>query len=102
MRHNPFRRDFPLQFAILAISLAGLSWLMLGCSKPATPNGEPSHPSDIKIEVRDGGPIVVTTSTAEFQILPNGFVQATLLKDGQRLTLDEPEAGSAGGSDSAR
>ncbi len=42
----------------------------------------------------------MTTSTAEFQILPSGFLQATLLKDGKRLTLDEPGVGSAGGSDS--
>ena len=43
---------------------------------------------------------MLTTSTAEFQILPSGFLQATLLKDGKRLTLDEPEVGSTGGSDS--
>ena len=42
----------------------------------------------------------MTTSAAEFQILPSGFLQATLLKDGKRLTLDEPEVGSSGGSDS--
>ena len=52
------------------------------------------------MEVRDGGPIVVTTKTAEFQILPSGFLQATLLKDGKHLTLDEPPVGSTGGSDS--
>jgi len=82
------------------ISFAGVAGFMLSCSKPAQPKAEPSQPSDIKVEVRDGGPVVVTTSTAEFQILPSGFVQATLLQDGKRLTLDEPAVGSAGGSDS--
>jgi alpha-galactosidase len=85
--------------SIAGVILAALA--SLGCNKPAqrvkTP---PARLSDIKVEVRDGGPILVTTSTAEFQILPSGFLQATLLKDGKRLTLDEPEAGSAGGSDS--
>ena len=71
------------------------------CSKPAeAPKAPPSKPSDIKVEVRDGGPVLVTTSAAEFQILPSGFLQATLLKDGKRLTLDEPGVGSSGGSDS--
>ncbi|HKU28583.1 MAG TPA: alpha-galactosidase [Candidatus Sulfotelmatobacter sp.] len=71
------------------------------CSKPAPqPKPVPSRPSDINVQVRDGGPILVTTSTAEFQILHNGFLQATLLKDGKRLTLDEPDVGSTGGSDS--
>ena len=75
--------------------------VMLSCTKPAPPpKPAPSKPSDIKVEVRDGGPVVLTTGTAEFQILPSGFVQAALLKDGKRLTLDQPDVGSAGGSDS--
>ena len=85
-------------FLVLAILFAGS---VVTCSKPpqqAKP--APSHPSEINVEVRDGGPIVVTTKMAEFQILPSGFLQATLLKDGKHLTLDEPPVGSTGGSDS--
>jgi alpha-galactosidase len=86
---------------ILAVTMTLLGVVTLSCNKPpAQPKATPSRPSDIKVEVRDGGPVVLTTSTAEFQILPSGFLQATLLKDGKRLTLDEPEVGSAGGSDS--
>ncbi len=48
------------------------------------------------MEVKPGGPIVLTTSAAEFQILPSGYIQAALLKGDQRLTLDQP---GAGGSD---
>ncbi len=84
---------------IIGIMLAGMAWLMVSCSQPA-PQPAPSRPSDIKVEVRDGGPVVVTTSTAEFQVLPSGFLQASLLSDGKRLTLDEPGVGSTGGSDS--
>ena len=85
-------------FLVLAIGFAGS---LASCSKPAQ-QAKPaaSHPSEINVEVRDGGPIVVTTKTAEFQILPSGFLQATLLKDGKHLTLDEPPVGSTGGSDS--
>ena len=82
---------------LTVILLAGL----ISCTKPEQrPKPAPSRPSDIKVEVRDGGPIVVTTSRAEFQILPSGFLQADLLKDGTHLTLDEPGVGSTGGSDS--
>ena len=74
---------------------------MLSCSKPpAQPKPAASKPSDIKVVVHDGGPLTFTTSAAEFQILPSGFLQGTLLKDGKRLTLDEPSEGSSGGSDS--
>lgn len=83
------------------VIVVGVAWLAISCSKPAPrASTPPSRPSDIKVEVRDGGPVVITTSVAEFQILSSGFLQATLLKDGKRLTLDEPEVGSAGGSDS--
>jgi alpha-galactosidase len=86
---------------ILLILLAGLAGPILSCSKPpAQLKTAPARPSDIKVEVRDGGPLVLTTSAAEFQLLPSGFLQATLLKDGKRLTLDEPTEGSSGGSDS--
>jgi len=86
---------------LLAITFVAIAAAMLSCSKPASqPKEPPSRPSDISVQVRDGGPLVITTSTAEFQLLPSGFLQATLLKDGKRLTLDEPEVGSAGGSDS--
>ena len=89
------------KFFLFRSTLVLLLGGMLSCSKRSeTPKPAPSQPSAIKVEVRDGGPIIVTTSTAEFQILPSGFVQATLLKDGQRLTLDEPGVGSTGGSDS--
>lgn len=84
-----------------ATLLAGVAVLLISCARPtAEPKAVPSRPSDIKVEVRDGGPLIVTTSSAEFEILPSGFMQATLLKDGRRLTLDEPGVGSAGGSDS--
>ena len=79
---------------IFGITLLGIAGAMLSCSKPARPpKAAPSRPSDIRVEVRDGGPVVLTTSTAEFQILPSGFLQASLLKDGKRLTLDEPDVG---------
>jgi alpha-galactosidase len=82
---------------IPGVFVAGIACWMLGCSKPAKhPKAPPSRPSDIKVEVRGGGPVVVTTSAAEFQILPSGFVQATLLEDGRRLTLDETGVGSSG------
>jgi alpha-galactosidase len=86
---------------VSSVSLAGIAMLLLSCSRIAVePKAAPSRPSDIKVQVRDGGPLILTTSAAEFAVLPSGFLQATLLKDGKRLTLDEPAVGSAGGSDS--
>ena len=89
-----------LRSAILLSSLTVIL-LMQGCNKPpAQTKSAPSRPSDINVDVRDGGPVVLTTTAAEFQVLPSGYVKATLLKDGKRLSLDEPVVGSTGGSDS--
>ncbi len=94
-------KRFESEVRLSLVLALGLASALVSCSKPASqPKPAPSQPSSINVAVRDGGPIVITTATAEFQILPSGFLQATLLKDGRRLTLDEPQVGSAGGSDS--
>ncbi|MGH9494739.1 MAG: glycoside hydrolase family 36 protein [Candidatus Sulfotelmatobacter sp.] len=99
MKPTQFKIGIP-QVASLILATA-LSAALLSCSKPAEqPKPAASRPSDVNIKVSDGGPIVITTTAAEFQILPSGFLQATLVKDGKRLSLDEPPVGSAGGSDS--
>ncbi|HEX6503594.1 MAG TPA: glycoside hydrolase family 36 protein [Terriglobales bacterium] len=76
--------------------------LTLSCSRPAGRTqsaAPPSRPSDIKVTVSDGGPVVIQTSGAEFQVLPSGYIQGSLLKSGKKLTLDEPPVGTPGGSD---
>ena len=66
------------------------------------PKPIPTQPSAIKVEVSTGGPVVVTTSAAEFQVRPDGYVQASLLlKDGRKLSLDEPRVGAVSDSDYA-
>ncbi len=79
---------------VLGISFAGLVGVMLSCSKPpAQPKPVPSRPSDIKVEVRDGGPAVLTTSTSEFQILPSGFLQASSVERWQAVDLGRAQRG---------
>src|SRR5882762_5722767 len=59
-------------------------------SKTPTTKSEPTQPSTIIVDVNDQGPITLTTSTAEFQVRRDGYVQASLLKNGKKLSLDEP------------
>jgi hypothetical protein len=77
----------------MVLVLTALFLLSLSCSRPPAKTETPApEASQIKVEVKPGGPIVLTTSAAEFQILPSGYIQAALLKGDQRLTLDEPDA----------
>lgn len=80
--------------------MIGLLTINSACNRPAQKTAEPhSEPSKIKAEVQSGGPAVLTTSTAEFQVLPSGYIKGSLLKDGKQLSLDEPETGSPTSSD---
>ncbi len=79
---------------------------LLACSHlPQVPlgkaktNPDATQPSAIKVEVNTGGPVVFTTSATEFRVRPDGYVQAFLLKDGQKLSLDEPRVGAVADSD---
>jgi len=94
-------------------AILGFSFFMAACSKlpksprhvplrSATAKPQPTQPSTISVEVNAGGPVVLTTSAAVFQVRPDGYVQALLLKDGRRLSLDEPSVGAPADSDFVR
>jgi alpha-galactosidase len=99
--------------ALLCITL-DLALLLMACSKlPKSPlktgtaKPEPTQPSAINVDVKAGGPVTLTTSAAEFQVTPDGYVQAFLLldaqkKDGKKLSLDEPNVGAPSDSDFVR
>ena len=54
-------------------------WLSIPFAAPAA-----------SVTVAPAGPILIRSATAEFQIGPNGYCSAFLLKHGARLTLDDP------------
>jgi len=82
--------------------LPAVALFLISCNRTQT--GEkakpaPTRPSDIQVEIKPGGPLVVTTSTAAFEVSPGGSTQAFLLRDGKRLTLDDPKQGQPSDSD---
>jgi alpha-galactosidase len=74
--------------------LALASILLMGCSRKGSQAGPPAAASGI--DVVSGNPIVIRTSSAEFRVLPSGYIQAFLLINGKTATLDDPRAGNAG------
>lgn len=85
--------SFVIAAAVLAAS---------GCKrsevKPEA-KGAPSQPSVIKVEVSPGGPLVLATTAATFEVAPTGYIQSYLLREGKRWTLDEPKTGAPNESD---
>ena len=61
--------------------------------------GDDARRIDWSLTARSLDPHVRTTE-AEFDVLPSGYVQASLLKEGKKLTLDEPAKEAASPSDS--
>ena len=85
MRRRP-RFAAILQCVVLASSL-----IIIACQNNSSSTA--AGPSKIIVTVNPGGPVTIRTASADFEILPSGYVQAYLLKQGKRLTLDDP-AGS--------
>ena len=100
------RKNGTAPIATMLGTMLALIFMLTACSKlppkTATAKPEPTQPSTINVEVKDGGPVTLTTRAAEFQVTPEGYVQAFLLKDGQKLSLDEPIVGAPADSDYVR
>jgi alpha-galactosidase len=62
---------------------------IIGCREESPPPTQQRR-SSVQVTMNDGGPGVIKTASAEFDLLPSGYLQAYLVKDGRRLTLDEP------------
>src|SRR5437667_6752578 len=84
----------------LVLVVAGAMLFYTGCTRTAKRAPETRlEPSKISVVANSGGRIVLTTSTAEFQILPSGYLQVSLFKGGQKLSLDDPRESSPAESD---
>lgn len=92
-------KSMRLGLRTLAIIMVGSVLAVVGCRQMSSPPAEQAMPSAVAVTVNPGGPVVLKTAVAEFDVLPSGYIQAYLVKDGKRLTLDEPEAGSPTSSD---
>jgi len=66
-----------------------------------SPHGGKAVPttSAISVTTRPEGPVVIRTSTAEFQLTATGYLQAKFLQNGQELTLDDPQAEAGSSAD---
>jgi len=67
-----------------------------GCTQNQNKGSATStEPSKITVTTNGSGPIVLSTGTAEFEILPSGYIRAALLKDDQKLSLDDAAGSTA-------
>ncbi|HUJ81258.1 MAG TPA: hypothetical protein VLW83_05215, partial [Candidatus Acidoferrales bacterium] len=76
--------------------LSGLALIAAGCGKQPTTNPPAAKTSGSQIQISaTANGTLVATPTAEFTIAPNGYVAASLVSGGRKLSLDD--AGSDSG-----
>ncbi len=94
----PSLRSAQMRFAFFVYVLV-LGLFAIGCNK--TNSAAPqlaAKTSTIKWESKSRTG-TITTSSAEFQILSNGYVRAQLARNGKKLSLDEPRVAPASDGD---
>ena len=69
-----------------------------GCSRQRSASNEAAGGTEITVITQPGTPTVIKSSSAEFRVLPSGYIQAELLSNGKPVRLDDPhDANSAAG-----
>ena len=91
----------PSGFPFAAFSLALLLAVSLvGCNHLRSKRAPARSQSAITVAVSSSGPLVIKTPTAEFQLTAAGYLQASLLREGRTVTLDDSQAEPKGSADS--
>ena len=91
----------PARFPEAALSMAlVLSLSVTGCNQRRSKQVARVGDSAIRVSLSSTGPLVIKTPTAEFQLTAAGYLQASLLRDGQAVTLDDPQTEPNPGADS--
>jgi alpha-galactosidase len=88
-----------LPFLLTALSALALLLFLAACTRAKTPSGAQAQ-STVAVIASPGSPVVIRTTAAEFRLLPSGYLQASLLREGRDLTLDDPLADSGVSADS--
>jgi alpha-galactosidase len=80
---------------------AGIAFVagLAACRKEPSAQNHAGTISSVTVGVNKGGPVVLQTESAEFHVLPSGYIQAFLRRQNGNLTLDEPAStrGATGG-----
>jgi len=77
-----------------------ITLFFVGCSREKPQPAPAQRSSTISVTTGAGSPVVIRTSSAEFRVLPSGYIQASLSSDGRNLTLDDPMSNANAAADS--
>ena len=84
--------------ALVSSSLLALTLITVIACTRKKPETKAEASSTIQITSTNSGPLIIRTPSAEFRFDANGYLQASLLRGGEALTLDDPPQASSGSS----
>jgi len=84
------RPQFTWSVASVLLAVAGLLLFANGCGQEATVSAPPAHAPESQVQVTASATgVLVNSPAAEFAIAPNGYVAASLVSNGRKLSLDD-------------
>src|SRR5580700_9094238 len=84
-----------LRSTSVLLATAGVLLFASGCGKEATVNAPPAKAPESQLQVSaTANAVLVDTPAAEFAIAPDGYVAASLLSGGRKLSLDDAASDS--------
>ncbi len=97
------RAHIPPDFRLSRLATTSLILLLaapiVSCHQRPSDRGAIEGNSGVSVAVTSAGPIVIKTQVAEFRLTAAGYLQASLLRDNQVLTLDDVHADPQGSAD---
>jgi alpha-galactosidase len=92
-----------LRLVVALVAVTMVLTVLQGCQRsetaPPSANTPKAAPvTTVEVRVSPAGSLVVATAVSEFDLTSKGYLQAFLIRDGQRLTLDDPSPDAAGGA----
>src|SRR5271170_4291515 len=89
------RLQFTWSVASTLLAVAGLLLCANGCGKETTVSAPPAPAPESQVQVSaSASGVLVNSPAAEFAIAPNGYVAASLVSNGRKLSLDDAAGGS--------
>src|SRR5450755_3323831 len=82
---------------LIALCAGAIAWEGSRQSLYAQSGNRPG--ASVEVSVRRAGTVLIKTPEAEFELLASGYLKGHLVKEGQRLTLDEPSPAENEGGD---
>lgn len=89
--------DRERDLTLIAVCVSALAMAGLCSSLYAQNRDRPT--AIVEVSLRPAGTVAIRTPAAEFELLASGYLEGRLLREGQRLTLDEPLREEAEGGD---